>query len=447
MVNPASGFSTKTTIGVGGWNKERIEEHNGIIWIQDKRLVEKSGWKSVILERIFQRVVQGLGDRELQTYVDALDECGDSELREIFTHLPGEPPVSDNRRNSRHRDRPRQTNSACEDIERYIKSKLSPIYKNENPRRFMHLQSSILEKSRGIFLWVSLVIEILNGEIVEDRAHDLEICLQQIPEELKDLFGLILRRNQHQNYSLRPSGLKEYYFAVNDYIPELADHWELDEERDSSRHVMCRFVTYSSMGFPEVVKAKGKSQWIVQFIHETIRDLLLRNLESGNEELFKAKCHKVMRDRCLVRSPISSPVRQVSNSSSFWENTTSLYREPWRFGQVQLLGQRLLLLPYAVSSILEHARFIENEPKGEAFIDCLPWDYWIYFHNIFVGRKACRYASGESLKALAKNDLPSLVRVALRRSTFFQWKVHAVALRDAYNGYYGKRVQNADDAR
>ncbi|KAL2365730.1 hypothetical protein RJZ56_001330 [Blastomyces dermatitidis] len=67
------------------WNKERIEEHNGIIWIQDKRLVEKSGWKSVILERIFQRVVQGLGDRELQTYVDALDECGDSELREIVT--------------------------------------------------------------------------------------------------------------------------------------------------------------------------------------------------------------------------------------------------------------------------------------------------------------------------------------------------------------------------
>ncbi|KAL2372973.1 hypothetical protein RJ035_000214 [Blastomyces gilchristii] len=319
------------------WNKERIEEHNGIIWIQAKRLVEKSGWKSVILERIFQRVVQGLGDRELQTYVDALDECGDSELREIFTHLPGEPPVSDNRRNSRHRDRPRQTNSACEDIERYIKSKLSPIYKNENPRRFMHLQSSILEKSRGIFLWVSLVIEILNDEVVEDRAHDLEICLQQIPEELKDLFGLILRRNQHQNYSLRPSGLKEYYFAVNDYIPELADHWELGEERDSSRHVMCRFVTYSSMGFPEVVKAKGKSQWIVQFIHETIRDLLLRNLESGNEELFKAKCHKVMRDRCLVRSPRSSPVRQVSNSSSFWENTTSLYREPWRFGQVQVL--------------------------------------------------------------------------------------------------------------
>ncbi|OJD23334.1 hypothetical protein ACJ73_05313 [Blastomyces percursus] len=70
----------------------------------------------------------------------------------------------------------------------------------------------------------------------------------------------------------------------------------------------------------------------------------------------------------------------------------------------QLLSQRLLLLQYAVPSILEHARFIESEPEEEAFIDGLPWDYWIYFPNVFVGRKAHRYALGESLRALAKID-------------------------------------------
>ncbi|OJD23335.1 hypothetical protein ACJ73_05314 [Blastomyces percursus] len=135
-------------------NKERMEEHNGIIWIQGK----PGAGKSYLMKHLFE---------------EAVDEAKKNPNALV------------------HR----------EDIERYIKSKLSSIYENENCRRFMGLQSSILEKSRGIFLQVSLVIEILNDQIVEDLALDLETYLQQIPEKLKDSFGLMLRRNQHQNSS------------------------------------------------------------------------------------------------------------------------------------------------------------------------------------------------------------------------------------------------------
>ncbi|KAL2372974.1 hypothetical protein RJ035_000213 [Blastomyces gilchristii] len=87
-------------------------------------------------------------------------------------------------------------------------------------------------------------------------------------------------------------------------------------------------------------------------------------------------------------------------------------------------------------SLSMHVSLKMNLKERRLLIACLGTVGYIS-NNIFVGRKACRYASGESLRALSKNDLPSLVRVALRRSTFFQWKVHAVALRDAYDGYHG----------
>jgi len=77
------------------------------------------------------------------------------------------------------------------DITRYIKSKL----RLGNSKQAEALRSDIQEKSAGIFLWVALVIEILNKEYAGGRVSALRDRLRDIPPGLDELFEMILTRD------------------------------------------------------------------------------------------------------------------------------------------------------------------------------------------------------------------------------------------------------------
>ena len=77
------------------------------------------------------------------------------------------------------------------DITRYIKSKL----RLGNSNQVEALRIDILEKSAGIFLWVALVIQILNKEYAKGHISALRDRLKDIPPGLDKLFEMILTRD------------------------------------------------------------------------------------------------------------------------------------------------------------------------------------------------------------------------------------------------------------
>jgi hypothetical protein len=57
------------------------------------------------------------------------------------------------------------------------------------------VRTEILEKASGIFLWVVLVVQILNKEYDGGRIHALRKRLWEIPTKLNELFKDILTRD------------------------------------------------------------------------------------------------------------------------------------------------------------------------------------------------------------------------------------------------------------
>jgi hypothetical protein len=63
------------------------------------------------------------------------------------------------------------------------------LAKNEHARS---LQAQIIDKSEGVFLWVSLALRTLEqGLLAEDRFEDLKEKIEALPPELEDLFQFI----------------------------------------------------------------------------------------------------------------------------------------------------------------------------------------------------------------------------------------------------------------
>jgi len=80
-----------------------------------------------------------------------------------------------------------------EDIEYYIKSKL----RLGISKQAECLRTEILEKSSRIFLWVVLVVDILNSEYPNNSISIKSIRkhLKKIPPKLTDLFEIIFLRD------------------------------------------------------------------------------------------------------------------------------------------------------------------------------------------------------------------------------------------------------------
>ncbi|KAK3902928.1 hypothetical protein C8A05DRAFT_33350 [Staphylotrichum tortipilum] len=79
-----------------------------------------------------------------------------------------------------------------EDIQLYITAKL----RLKNTKAAQTLQAEILEKSSLIFLWVVLVVDILNSEYPGKPIGKIRQRLEEIPPKLADLFEMILTRDE-----------------------------------------------------------------------------------------------------------------------------------------------------------------------------------------------------------------------------------------------------------
>jgi ankyrin repeat protein len=444
--------------------KEVVDEFDN----NAKRIIQRKGWKLEILKETLAKTVERLGYRSLQIFVDALDECDDKDIIDMISFFEdiGERAVDVNVRlhicfSSRHyptvtirwgmqiilEDEEEHGN----DIARYINSKL----KLANLSSADSLRAQVLEKSAGVFLWVALVIPILDEASAKGRVEELQKRLDRIPLGLDNLFEMILTRDledmpelrlcvQWILFAKRPLRPEEYFFTIRS--PTSPETARCRVSGDVNAEVIRLFVHSSSKGLAEVTKTKSDDKTpTVQFIHESVRDFFL--VEKGYQRLwpnhgdrFVAYSHDLLKERCLaeingsdVRSRFASRSQhktQLSPTASSQMDIDVLeHKSPAEpLSKVssleastlrRLVSEKFPFLEYAVHHVLYHADAAESDvTKQEIFLQEFPLKIWIRLDTLFPQGtlESHRYTPSASLLyILAEQGLPRLIKHELRR--------------------------------
>jgi hypothetical protein len=282
----------------------------------------KQSWALAELESMLTKAVRALGPNAVTCYIDALDECNDEEARKMIEHFEtlGQCASKADTKfrvllSSRHY--PQILLDDCleliledqgeheADIAEYIRCKLKIGKGRPDPK----IKEEIQTRACGVFLWVVLVIRILNEYNARGKTHLLRKRLANIPDGLGKLFEEILQRGAHDSddtlltfqlilFAQRPLRREELYFAVvTKSSDDTIEKWDRDE---ITPDVMERFLLNSSKGLAELTKGRTPT---VQFIYESVRDYLLNKgftvIDPGLSDDMVSLSHERLRDCCL----------------------------------------------------------------------------------------------------------------------------------------------------
>ena len=388
-------------------------------------------WSVETLKELFEQAIQLLGGRSLICFIDALDECEERQIRDMvaFFEQLGELAISAGIRfqvcfSSRHY--PHITISKGldlvlegqeghdQDITNYLDSEL----KIGHGKLAKEIRGKLQSKASGVFMWVVLVVEILNKENDGGRVHVLRQKLRDIPNDLHELFRQILMRDCYNRdelllciqwilFAKQPLKPEELYFAIlSGVAPEVLGGGNIDE---ITMDVMKKFILNSSKGLAEITKSKTPT---VQFIHESVRDFLVK--ENGLGELFpdlggnfQGQSHDRLKQCCLIYMGIDhsahlgmgKPLPEASE-----EEAADLR---------QLATKMFPFLEYAIRTVLCHADAAESRGVDQSdLIRRFPLANWIKLSNLFEKAKVRRYTQKASLLyILAENNLQNLIKI------------------------------------
>ncbi|KEY73780.1 hypothetical protein S7711_03087 [Stachybotrys chartarum IBT 7711] len=323
------------------------------------------------LKELLRSAVMGLNGRSFTCFIDALDECDEQEVREMVQFF-GDLAENTAEAGAHFRicfsSRPYPyinirkgilltLEDECghrEDLVQYVRNNLII----EDPPLLADLQSQILDKAAGIFLWIVLVVDILKKE-EDEGGLALRKKLSEIPAELSNLFKSILIRDQNKPEQLqlcilwilcakRPLTPTEFrhalWVALLDRDREQNDH-QVDLELSEVKNINAcvKLVTTSSKGLAEITKS---NQPTVQFIHESVRDFLVK--EKGLQNLWpdlgfdwEGRSHERLKRYCTTY--LSLPGVQA------------MINEPEDGDEQSILAEKYSLSEYASQQVLYHA--------------------------------------------------------------------------------------------
>ncbi|KAK8099505.1 uncharacterized protein PG998_012746 [Apiospora kogelbergensis] len=356
------------------------------------------GWSLELLKSLFEQAIQSLTSTTVVCFIDALDECPESEVREMvssFSHL-GRVAVSAGQQfkvcfSSRHYphitiDKKlelvlEQDEGHGEDISSYVASEL----RIGETRLADEIRHTVQTKSSGIFMWVVLVVQILNKEYDSGQIHKLRRRLKEIPDDLHDLFRDILTRDARDGEELvlclqwvlfarRPLTPTELYHAVLCGVDsEVIQDSNMEE---ISEYDFDRYILNCSKGLIETTRSKHRT---AQFIHESVREFLLKDgsfksLVFGSDDTthsFEELGHEKLKQCCLAQMDIAKAAGEPA----------SLPKQ-----------KEFPFLQYAISNILHHANRAEELGKSQhGFLADFPTTDWVFLSNVCEKFKKRRY--------------------------------------------------------
>jgi len=276
------------------------------------------------------------------------------------------------------------------DIELYIEAEL----RDSQSPEMDDLRERLSNKSAGIFLWVVLVIPILNS--IHDSGKDVDDMLAELdalPDELHSLFDTILRRSA-KDFDDCVRALQWILHAKRALFPEelyaalRISKWQPGSRPSRAPHAsqITRYLTHCSRGLLEVKSGK------VQFIHQSVRDFLLgygttviekSGLANASPAVFSEDvCHAVITQDCLSYLSVAATVLTVFH-----------IRDP-----------RYPLVVYAFGYWDDHI----NNTRGSVLQDLLQLALELLSQHVRLGRKLYgnRIGIGQPARSrVAKRDI------------------------------------------
>ncbi|KAF2827152.1 hypothetical protein CC86DRAFT_207501 [Ophiobolus disseminans] len=382
-------------------------------------------WTVESLKMLLGKATQRLKS-SVVCFIDALDECEERQIRDMvsFFEQVGELAVSTDVKfriclSSRHYpyitirknlnlvlDR---QEGHDQDIADYLASEL----RIGHSKLAEQIRVEVQRKASGIFLWVILVVGILNKEHDSGRIHALRRRLREIPSDLHELFYNILTRDSINSdelvlcvqwvlFATQPLKPEQLYFAVLSGVePDALSRWDPDEVtiKDIERYIL-----NASKGLSELTKSNTPT---VQFIHESVKDFLLEEnaLASIWPDLgsnFQGQSHERLKNCCLnymgfthMNLPMGLPKASSQRAADFRPPATDA----------------LPFLEYAVLNVLHHANVAGGGIAQENFIQSFPFADWLWLYNLFEKDELRRYSQNVSLLyVLAESNMSNLIR-------------------------------------
>jgi ankyrin repeat protein len=395
-----------------------------------------------------------LQSHRLYCFIDALDECQDSDMKQMVTFFWKlcEEAAKKGRRvsvcfASRHYpsfDIPTEFKLVLEDLDehrndlsKYVESqKFTSGSSNKLKNIPDQVQNTILAKANGVFLWVVLVVEILKTEYVRGNAHTVKQTLEQIPGDLTKLFRSIVTRDQENVhelllclrwilYSRRPLALREFYFAMlagtdtNDL--EWRCYFAEFSEEDADDMIL-DYLRSCSKGLAELTKGKNGR---VQFIHESVRDFLVTG---GGFEHIEPTCdssaygaHEALKQCCIRGIQIDMNICwQMMGLTAPADQDITAWRPSHRRSERALLKSGSPFLDYAIAMVFYHSNEAVLGIPQEGFFDRFDLSRWYTIANLLQQYDIGVYTPDISIEyILAERNCANLIRsLACRQHDF-----------------------------
>jgi hypothetical protein len=403
---------------------DRVPQLPIMVKKKERRSYDAEGWPLEKLKAMFREAAFHISrETRLSFYIDALDE-GDNEdqvrdMADTF-YETAQKALSDGNPfyvclASRHYPKISARSSEelrledHNDIAGYVHNKL----RLGNGQLEEELATEILHKSSGVFLWVVLVVAILNKEGDRGNQHLLRAQLQRIPTGLFD----ILEEIQYQDasderflpairwvlFSCVPLKAEELYYAILVSTGQLTTKSIFWNRQIIDARVINDFILSSSKGLVEiggedlegtsnlagspeagmsltrVARLGGK----VQFIHEVVREYFLEHgLTKLDPEALDhpiATSHQCLSRCCqsYVRLAYNLELTRRVERSSDPDRTLS-----------QIVEESFPLLEYSLERALEHASLATQMGRRiVGLAENFPWDQWIFHKRTDAHRR------------------------------------------------------------
>ncbi|KAL5093393.1 hypothetical protein Trisim1_011197 [Trichoderma cf. simile WF8] len=364
---------------------------------------EGYNWTPELLTSLLDQAIQSLKESCIVCFIDALDECDENQIRSMikFFERVGESPTAGSFRVCFS-----SQEGHTQDMISYANSEL----KIGNSALANQIRAELQDKASGVFMWVVLVVNILNKEHDKGRIHVLRKRLQEIPADLHELFRDILTRDRQDTdelllciqwvlFTKQPLRPEQLYFAM---LSSILYEWNPNEITASDIE---RFILNSSKGLTEVTKSKTPT---VQFIHESVKDYLLK--ENGLRDIWpdfrtnvNGDSHERLKQCCLNYIAVGK--------TAYLEMATKAAPEEAK-GQRQLANASFPFLEYAVKNVLHHANQAEaHGAKQSEILKEFPLDDWIQLDNFLERHEIRRHKRNVSfLYILAELNMSHLIR-------------------------------------
>nr|OQO32604.1 hypothetical protein B0A51_00168 [Rachicladosporium sp. CCFEE 5018] len=366
------------------------------------------------LQRVLASAISSVS-RQIWIFIDALDECREGDVRELIDFLDGleaaEVYVCLASRHYPIVKVPTKLQLVLEEIDEHKQDLSTYIEKLDlQGEELARMQHDIVAKANGIFLWVVLVVGILQKDVERGRFHAMQSRLREIPAGLPELFKtIILRDDEYKDefllclrwilYAFRPLTLREWYFAMMAGTPtgSLDWHEEITDQR------METFLLSSSKGLAELAKGKTITP---QFIHESVRDFLIhdRGFEQicGADGPYEGISHEQLKQCCLWGVVFDLPrelEQHMNKKQLLTDDERTALRRKYPFAE------------YATTYILHHAdRAAVQFPQENFLTREFMMKDWLDRANAFQKNKPDVYCGAPSLGYLcAEKGLTRLI--------------------------------------